>query len=75
MISVWLALCTLGKFSVMFFLSSADFILPKSNVFEKFFRNTIKVSNSLDTDQAPRFAGPDSVPNCLQKMSADDTRR
>ena len=30
------------------------------------FRNTIRVSNSLDPDQARRFVGPDLDPNCLQ---------
>ena len=37
--------------------------------------NTIKVSNILDPDQAPHFVGPDLGPKCLQKLSADDTRR
>ena len=39
------------------------------------FRITIKVSNSLDPDQARRFVGPDLGPNCLQKLSADDKSR
>ena len=39
------------------------------------FRNTIRVSKSLDPDQARCSVGPDLVPNCLQKLSADDTRR
>ena len=38
-----------------------------------FFRNTIRVSNSLDPDQAQHFVGPDLGPNCLQRLSADDT--
>ena len=33
------------------------------------------VLNSLDTDQAQHFVGPDLGPNCLQKLSADDTSR
>ena len=33
------------------------------------------MSNSLDPDQADGFVGPDLGPNCLQKLSADDTRR
>ena len=33
------------------------------------------VSNSLDSDQDRHFVGPDLGPNCLQKSSADDTRR
>ena len=32
------------------------------------FRNTMKVSNSLEI-------GPDLGPNCLQRLSADDTSR
>ena len=39
------------------------------------FRNTITVSNSLDPDQARHFVVPDLSPNCLQRLSADDTRR
>ena len=30
------------------------------------FRNTIRVSNSLDPDQASHFVGPDLDPSCLQ---------
>ena len=33
------------------------------------------MSNSLDPDQARRFVGPDLGPNCLQRLSADDTIR
>ena len=29
--------------------------------------------NSLDPDQARHFVRPDLFPNCLQKLSADDT--
>ena len=32
------------------------------------------MSNSLDSDQAKHFVGPDLGPSCLQKLSADDTR-
>ena len=35
------------------------------------FFNTIRVSNSLDPDQARHFVGPDLGPNCLQWLSAD----
>ena len=37
------------------------------------FGNTMRVSNSLDPDQARHFVGPDLCPNCLQRLSADDT--
>ena len=33
------------------------------------------MSNSLDPDQARQFIGPDLGPNCLQRLSADDTGR
>ena len=33
------------------------------------------MSNSLDSDQARRIVGPDLGPNCLPKLSADDTGR
>ena len=32
------------------------------------------MSNSLDPDQA-RHVGPDLDPNCLQRLTADDTSR
>ena len=37
------------------------------------FRNTIRVTNSLDPDQARHLLGPDLGPNCLQRLSASDT--
>ena len=36
------------------------------------FRNTSKVSNSLDPDQARHFVGYDLGPDCLKRLSADD---
>ena len=33
------------------------------------------MSNSLDPDLARQFVGPDLGPNCLPKLSADDTGR
>ena len=33
------------------------------------------MSNSLDPDHARRFVGPDLGPNCLSRLSADDTGR
>ena len=35
----------------------------------------IRVSNSLELDQARRFEGPDLVPNCSQCSSADEISR
>ena len=37
------------------------------------FRNTIRVSYSLDPDQARHFVGPYLGPKCLPRLSADDT--
>ena len=31
------------------------------------------MSNSFDPGQARHFVGPDLGPNCLQRLSADDT--
>ena len=33
------------------------------------------MSNSLNPDQAQRFVGPYLGPNCLQRLSANDTSR
>ena len=33
----------------------------------------IRMSNSLDPDQARRLVGPDLGSNCLPRLSADDT--
>ena len=54
------------------FLSSADFFFH-IKIFGKFFQDAIRVSNSLYPDQARPFVGPDLGPNCLQRLSADDT--
>ena len=37
-------------------------------------RNSIRVSNSLEPDQARHFVRPDLGPNCLQRLSADKIR-
>ena len=39
------------------------------------FRNTIRVSNSSEPDQARQNVGPGLGLNCLQRLSADDTSR
>ena len=54
------------------FLSSGEFF-SKSTVLNYFLRNTSRVSNSLEPDQAQHFVGPDPVLNCLQRLSADDS--
>ena len=40
----------------------------ESTFSKKSFRNTIRVSNSLDTDQAQHFVWPDLGPNCLERF-------
>ena len=61
----------------MLFVVCLFFFFQKPTFSKKSFRNTcaIRVSNSLDPDQARRFVGPDLGPNSLQKLSADDTSR
>ena len=61
----------LGNFSAFCHL----LIIFKIFFIENSFRNTIRVSNNLDPDQARHFVGRDLGPNCLQRLSADDTRR
>ena len=46
-----------------------------SKILSRYTIYTIKGSNSLDPDQARHFVGLDLGPNCLQRLSADDTRR
>ena len=46
-------------------------IFFKIDIFKNYFRNTIKMSGSLDPDQARHYVGPDLGPNCFQRLSAD----
>ena len=63
----------LGNFPCV--LSSADFLFFSKSPFSKnYFRNTIRVSNSLDPDQVRHLVGPDLGPNCLQRVKADGTK-
>ena len=57
-----------GNFFVLFCL----LIFFKSTFSEK---KKFRVSNSLDPDQAGRFVRPVLGPNCLQRISADGTKR
>ena len=41
----------------------------------KNFWNIIGVSNGLDSDQTRQLVRLDPGPNCLQRLSADETRR
>ena len=42
--------------------------LFKINVFKYSFSKTIRVLNSLDTDNVHHFVGSDLCPNCLQRF-------
>ena len=44
----------------------------KSTFSKNSFRNTVRVSNSLDPDKAGCSVGPDLCANCLQRLSADN---
>ena len=64
-------LSQLSNFSCFFM--SADFFVdcfPKYSI-----KNTIRVTNSLDPDQARRSGGPELGPNCLHRLSAEYTGR
>ena len=50
------------------FLSSANFF-PKPPFSKKYFRNTFRVSNSLNPGQARHSVHPDPGPNCLKRLS------
>ena len=56
--------------------SNGDFVCFVCAIFlnylKKKFRNTIRVSNSLGSDQASQFVRPDMGPNCLSTLSAGD---
>ena len=66
-VKLLLTLCRLGIFSCFFFCRQLMFPKP--------FRSTICVSSILDPDQVLQFVVPDLGSNCLQRLSADDTRR
>ena len=50
-------------------------IFSKSSFLKNSFKNCMRVSNSLNSDQARHFVGPDLGPNCLRRFSVDATRR
>ena len=62
----------LGNFSCFCcrLLTFFKFTFPKNS-----FRNTIRVTNSLDPDQNRHFVGPDLGPSCLQRLSVDGKSR
>ena len=64
-------LCMLDNFSSVLF--SADF--SQNQLSKKSFRNSTRVSNSLEPDPARQVVGPDLFLNCLQRLSADNTSK
>ena len=70
-VTSYLTLCLLGNFACL--LSSANLIF-RNQLSQNYFRNTIRVSNSLDPDQARHYVGPDQGSNCFQNVSVDVTR-
>ena len=63
-----LTLCMLGNFACFFVV--CGFFL-KINFFKKHLSGIVRVSNSLDPDQARQKVGLDLGPKCLQRLSAD----
>ena len=61
-------------FKNYFFLLSVDFFF-KLSFSKNYCRNTIRVSNSLDPDQAQHLVRPDLGPNCLRRLSSDNILR
>ena len=57
------------------FLVLLFFKFTESNFSESSFRTTIRVTNNSEPDQARRLVGPDLGSNCLQKLSADVTKK
>ena len=67
-----ITLCILGNFC-LHFCRLLNF--SKSTFSKNSFWTIIRMSDSLDSDQARHFVGPDLGLNCLQKLSSDDTSR
>ena len=59
-----LILCMLGKIFKIYCRLLSFF---KITFFKNSFRNTARVSNSLEPDQARHVVGPDLGPSCLQR--------
>ena len=64
LISFWI-------FEYCFYYSFKLYYCAIFNSLDAFSFNTIRVSNSLDPDQARQNVGPDLDPNGLQRLSAD----
>ena len=67
-VSAYLTLFMLSNCACIFVVCGFFFFFFKLTFSrKKSFRNTIRVSNSLDPDQARQNVGPDLGPNCLQR--------
>ena len=64
-------LSAFGFSNIAFIIPSNIIIVPYFTLWMLFFSLAIRVSNSLDPDQARHFVGPDLGRNCLQGLSAD----
>ena len=49
-------------------LFSSAYYIQKLIFTKNYFRNIIRVSNSLDTDQDRHSVGPDPVANCFKRF-------
>ena len=77
-----LHICEKVYFNQLLEFSNTAFIIPSHIIIVQYFTLwmleyfvTIRVSNSLDPDQARHYVGPDLDPNCLQRLSADNESR
>ena len=60
------ALCMLSNFACFSVVRLVGFF-SNSTFLGNSFKSTIRMSSSLDPDQARHFVGPDLDPNCLQR--------
>ena len=64
----WLILCVLVNWWHLLTFFQNEALSPKNS-------GTLSVSNSLDPDQDWQNVSPDLGPNCLQRLSANDTTK
>ena len=69
--NLWSAAGVIGALRV----SCCLLIFFKLTFSKNAFSNTIRMSNSLDSDQDRPSVGPDLDLNCLQRLPADDKRK
>ena len=69
MVVAWCYINTISSFSCFCcrLLTFSKLTFSKNS-----FRNTIRVSNSLDQDQDRDSVGSDLVANCMQRLKADN---